>query len=196
WKGEYFANINLSGSPLLVRDDGDGSLNLAFGESSPSATCGLPADNFSARYTREVSFQAGTYRFQLFGDDGIRLYVDGALKIDKWINQAETKYEADIALAAGNHTLRVEHYEATGAAAARLFWNALNYLPVVNTIPNQSVRRGQSVDVAITASDGDNDPVTLSLSNAPSFITLINVNPAQRNATLRIAPPIGDNDQI
>ncbi|MEK7833232.1 MAG: PA14 domain-containing protein, partial [Acidobacteriota bacterium] len=191
-----FANINLSGSPLLVRDDGDGALNLAFGDNSPNSTCGVPADNFSARYTREVSFQGGVYRFQLFGDDGIRLYVDGVLKIDKWFNQSETKYEADIALTAGNHTLRVEHYEAAGAASARLFWNTLNYYPVVNNVANQTVVRGQSVDVVVTASDSDNDPVTLTLQNAPSFITLINANPAQRSATLRIAPPIGDNDQI
>ncbi len=197
WKGEYFANTNLSGSALLVRDDGDASLNMNFSESSPSSACGLPVDNFSARYTREVSFQGGVYRFQLFGDDGIRLYVDGVLKIDKWFNQGETKYEVDVALSTGNHILKVEHYEATGAAAARLFWNALNSNPVINTIPTQSVRRGEVVTVAVTATDADNDPVTLSLqSTVPSFITLINVNPAQRSATLRIAPPTGDSDQI
>ncbi|MFN0110394.1 MAG: Ig-like domain-containing protein, partial [Blastocatellia bacterium] len=194
WKGEYFAGINLAGSPLLVRNDGDGSLNLSFGEASPSATCGVPADNFSARYTREVNFSGGVYRFELFGDDGIRLYVDGQLKIDKWFPQGETKYQIDLTLGAGTHTLRVEHYESTGAAAARLFWNALNRFPTVNAIPNQSVRRGQTVDVTVTASDLDNDPVTLTLQNAPAFITLINANPAQRTATLRIAPPQGDTD--
>ena len=189
WKGEYFPNINLSGSPLLVRDDGDGSLNLAFGENSPSLLCGIPTDNFSARYTREVSFQAGLYRFQLFGDDGIRLYVDGQLRIDKWFNQGETKYEVDVALTSGNHVLRVEHYESSGSAAARLFWNALNYYPTINNVPNQAVRRGQSLDVVVTASDGDNDPVTFELSNAPSFVSLVNANPAGRSVTLRIAPP-------
>ena len=189
WKGEYYAGTNLAGSPLMIRDDGDASLNLSFSENSPSDACGVPADNFSARYTREVSFQAGTYRFQLFGDDGIRLYIDGALKIDKWFNQGETKYEVDVTLTTGNHTLKVEHFEATGAAAARLFWNTLNYAPTINTIPNQSVRRGQSVDVTVTANDTDNDPVTFELSTAPAFISLINANPAARSVTLRIAPP-------
>lgn len=190
WKGEYFPNINLSGSPLMVRNDGDGSLNLNFGEASPNLLCGIPADNFSARYTREVSFQAGVYRFQLFGDDGIRLYINGQLRIDKWFNQAETKYEVDVTLTAGTHQLRVEHYEAGGAAAARLFWNALNYYPTINTIPNQTVRRGQSVDVTVTANDSDNDPVTFELLNAPSFVSLVNANPAGRSVTVRIAPPV------
>lgn len=189
WKAEYFANTNLSGSPPLVRDEGDGSLNLNFSESSPSTDCGIPEDNFSGRYTREVPFQAGVYRFQLFGDDGIRLYIDGVLKIDKWFNQGETKYETDATLTTGTHILKVEHYEATGAAAARLFWNALNYYPTINTIPNQSVVRGQSVDVTVTANDGDNDPVTFEMLNAPAFVSLVNANPTARSVTLRIAPP-------
>lgn len=189
WKGEYFPNIGLSGSPLMVRDDGDGSLNLAFGENSPNLLCGIPVDNFSARYTREVSFQAGVYRFQLFGDDGIRLYINGQLRIDKWFNQAESKYEIDVPLTAGTHQLRVEHYEASGAAAARLFWNALNYNPTINAIPNQTVRRGQSLDVVVTANDSDNDPVTFELVNAPAFVSLVNANPAGRSVTVRIAPP-------
>lgn len=189
WKGEYFANISLSGSPLMVRDDGDGSLNLAFGENSPNLLCGIPVDNFSARYSREVTFQAGVYRFQLFGDDGIRLYVDGQLRIDKWFNQSEAKYEVDLTLTAGNHLLRVEHFDSGGSAVARLFWNALNYHPTINAIPNQTVRRGQSVDVVVTANDADNDPVTFELSNGPSFVSLVNANPAGRSVTLRIAPP-------
>jgi chitinase len=45
------------------------------------------------------------------------------------------------------------------------------------------------LDVVVTASDGDNDPVTFELSNAPSFVSLVNANPAGRSVTLRIAPP-------
>lgn len=195
WKGEYFNNKTLTGSPLLIRDDGDGSLNLSFGESSPSSACGLPADAFSARFTREVPFQAGTYRFSAFADDGVRLFIDGELKIDKWMDQGETRYDVDVALGTGSHTLRMEFYENAGSAAARLFWNALNYVPVVNPIANQSVLRGQALDVPITATDGDNDPVTLTLENAPAFVTLINVDPAGRRATLHIAPPVGGADQ-
>jgi sugar lactone lactonase YvrE len=195
WKGEYFNNRDLAGSPLLVRSDGDGSLNLSFGQDGPSMACGLPVDNFSARFTRDVTLQGGVYRFSAFADDGVRLYIDGQLRIDKWIDQGETRYDVDVVLSAGSHALRMEFYERTGAAVARLFWNPLNYFPVVNTVANQTVRRGEVLDVLVTANDSDNDPVTLALENAPSFITLINADPATRKATLRIAPPAGGTDQ-
>ncbi|MDQ3010964.1 MAG: PA14 domain-containing protein, partial [Acidobacteriota bacterium] len=194
WKGEYFNNRNLAGSPLMIRADGDGSLNLPFGTNSPSTACGLPADNFSARFSRDVTFQGGVYRFSAFADDGVRLFIDGQLKIDKWIDQAETRYDVDVTLSAGTHTLRMDYYENGGGAVARLFWNALNYFPVVNNIPNQTVTRGQIVDVSIIASDSDNDPVKLTLDNAPAFATLINADTAARKATLRIAPPASGTD--
>jgi sugar lactone lactonase YvrE len=67
-----------------------------------------------------------------------------------------------------------------------------NSSPTVGNIANQTLNKGQVLDVQVSASDPDNDPVSFSLSNAPAFVTLINPNPAQRTATLHIAP--GAND--
>ncbi|MGE0887457.1 MAG: HYR domain-containing protein [Blastocatellales bacterium] len=191
WKGEYFANRNLSGNPSLVRNEGNGQLNLGFELNSPSEACGIPADNFSARFTRQVQLQGGVYRFSAFADDGVRLYINNELKIDQWMDQSETRFDVDVALTTGIHTLRMEFYENGGSAAARLFWSALNNYPVINAIQNQSVTRGQMRDVEITATDADNDPVKFELVNAPSFVTLVNIDQAARKATLRIAPPAG-----
>ncbi len=195
WRGEYFNNRTLSGNPVMVRDDGQGSINFGWVFDSPSASCGVNADNYSVRWTREVPLQGGLYRFTAYSDDGVRVYIDGELRLDKWFDQGETRYDFDAPVAAGKRLLRMEYYENTGGAAARLFWNALNYYPVIANLPNQTVRRGQAVEVEITASDPDGDPVTFSLNNAPSFVTLINANAAQRRAVLRIAPPAGDADQ-
>ena len=63
-------------------------LNFDFGTGSPGAACGLSAEYFSARWTRTVNFGAGLYRFSVTGDDGVRVYVGGQLKIDKWLLQA------------------------------------------------------------------------------------------------------------
>jgi sugar lactone lactonase YvrE len=196
WKGEYFSNRLLQGTPVLVRDDGTGSLNFSFGLGSPNTACNVPADNFSVRWTRTVNFDAGTYRFTAAGDDGVRLYVDNVIRIDQWKDQSESSFTADVQLTAGAHNLRFEFYDAGGLAVARLSWAALtvgNRAPVIETIPNQTVARGQISEVEIRATDADSDPVTFALENAPAFLTLTKANPAQRTATLRIAPPTGDN---
>jgi murein DD-endopeptidase MepM/ murein hydrolase activator NlpD len=131
WKGEYFNNRFLSGNPSLVRDDGAGALNFDWGPGSPDSSCGIGADNFSARFTRTVSFSAGTYRFSVTGDDGVRLYVDGVLKLDKWFDQGATTYTVDVPLSAGNHTLKLEYYENGGYAVAKLSWQLLNTPAVI-----------------------------------------------------------------
>ncbi len=120
WKGDYFNNQTLTGSPAMVRDDGAGFLNLNFGGASPSSSCGLGTDNFSARWKRTVNFAAGTYRFTASVDNGVRLYVDGQLKIDQWGNLPPNTYTADVAFTAGNHEIKLELVEYTGGASASL----------------------------------------------------------------------------
>jgi hypothetical protein len=131
WKGEYFPNLTLSGTPLLVRNDSNanGLLSYNWGSASPHPECGLPADNFSARFTRTESFSSGTYRFTVTADDGVRLYVDGVLKIDRWVDQASSTYTADVALRAGYHTVRVEYYERGVGAVISAGWASTLNLP-------------------------------------------------------------------
>ena len=45
--GEYFANMDLSGTPVVVRTDA--AVNFAWNSGSPAA--GMPANNWSARWT-------------------------------------------------------------------------------------------------------------------------------------------------
>ena len=121
WKGEYFANLTLSGSPSLVRDDGVSGLDFNWGTSGPNS-CGVGVDRFSARWTRTLSLEAGTWRFTVTGDDGVRLWVDEQLLVDRWIDQAPTTYTKDVSLAEGSHAVRLEYYENGGGALARLAW--------------------------------------------------------------------------
>lgn len=118
WKGEYWNNRTLNGVPALVRNDA--RLDFNWGTDAPYA--GLPGDNFSARWTRALTFDAATYRFRLTMDDGARLWIDNQLVIDEWRDGAERERTVDVGLAAGTHTLRVEYYESAGNARVRLTW--------------------------------------------------------------------------
>jgi hypothetical protein len=122
WKGEYFSNTTLTGAPAMVRDDGANMLSFVWGANSPAASCGLPADGFSVRWTRTLTLEAGRYRFVTMADDGVRLYIDGALKIDEWKTQAATEHVIELDLEAGSHTLVMEYYDVGGVAVAKLSW--------------------------------------------------------------------------
>jgi len=127
WRGEYFDNATLSGNPVVVRDDP--KIDFSWGVGSPAA--GIGGDAFSARWTRDLDLSAGTYRFSMTVDDGGRLWVNGQLLIDAWKVQSATTYSADISLPGGKIPVKMEYYESTGVATARLSWE-LASSPVTN----------------------------------------------------------------
>lgn len=118
WRGEYFDNRELAGTPVLVRNDA--KVEFFWGEGSPAAN--VPADRFSARWTRSVPLEAGDYRIYANTDDGVRLWVDNGLVIDQWNDGGRLRAGDVSGLAGGNHTLKVEYFEATGAAYASVWW--------------------------------------------------------------------------
>jgi hypothetical protein len=118
WRGEYYANISLSGSPFTVRDDP--AIDFNWGRSVPMA--GAPADNFSARWTRSLNFEEGLYRFHLQVDDGARLWLDEQLLLDVWQDGNLREAVVERQVGAGNHTLRLEYYEHSGDAVVHLWW--------------------------------------------------------------------------
>lgn len=118
WRGQYWSNATLSGSPALVQNEGTIDFNWGAG----SFAAGMPADNFSARWMRVASFDAATYRFHIVMDDGARLWVDENLVVDSWQDGGFRETAADVTLAAGAHLVRVEYYERGGDAQLRLWW--------------------------------------------------------------------------
>ncbi|MBK8988864.1 MAG: SH3 domain-containing protein [Chloroflexi bacterium] len=119
WRASYWNNRDLAGDPVLVRDES--SLDHVWNDESP----GYPvlADNFSVRWTRSVNFAtSGVYRFTATMDDGLRLWVNDAQVINSWNDSQAHTITADVYLAAGDHQLKVEYYEATGGAIAQLSW--------------------------------------------------------------------------
>ncbi len=118
WKGEYFGNRELQGNPVLVRDEPQ--IDFNWGEGRPAAN--LPADHFSARWQRRVSFEPGTYRFFLRIDDGARVYLDSQLILDAWEDGADRTINVDVTLPAGERALQVEFFESSGVARVGFWW--------------------------------------------------------------------------
>jgi hypothetical protein len=104
----------------------DPELNFDWGSGSPSSTAGITVDNFSARWTGKVQAQYNeNYTFYARSDDGVRVWVNNQLLIDRWVNQAPTEYGGTIALVAGQkYDIRVEYYEAAGGAVSQLRWSS------------------------------------------------------------------------
>jgi len=137
WKGEYFNNTTLSGAPALVRDDR--YLDHDWGTGSPAPGV-IGNDNFSARWTRTISGNPGTYQIILTSDDGSRLYVNNVLVIDNWATQATTSRSASYNYTGGPVQVRVEYYDQAGNANIELHLiNTGSGRPVEGVPPEQPV---------------------------------------------------------
>lgn len=118
-KGEYFPNNNLTGSPALTRTDS--TVNFNWGTNSPGS--GVPADNFSARWTGNITVGDQDAVLAATVDDGIRMYIDNQLVMDSWGPHDSATIEASTPLSKGTtHSISIEYNEASGNAVLSLKW--------------------------------------------------------------------------
>ena len=122
WRGEYFDNRTLKGTPSMVRDDA--VVNFDWGREAPAGV--VTADDFSVRWSGKQFFEAGTYRFRILVDDGARLWLDSTLLLDTWKDGAARELTADVTLARGTHDLKLEYYDRAGIARIRLAWEKIS----------------------------------------------------------------------
>jgi hypothetical protein len=105
---------------VLVRCEA--AINNNWGAGGPGEAIGV--DDFSVRWTGQITFSAGYYTFIARTDDGMRLRVDGVSIVDAWQLQGVTEYRANLQLGAGVHAVVVEYYENGGSAVAQVSWVA------------------------------------------------------------------------
>lgn len=122
WRGYYYDNQTLSGTPVLVQDDPNIDFNWGAGSPAPN----IPNDHFSARWVRDVTLDNATYLFYAYSDDGVRVYLDDTLIIDQWNNATDRVYFATASVGAGTYSLRVEYYEDVGDAQIKFSWGLRN----------------------------------------------------------------------
>ena len=134
WEGKYWNNRNLSGNPILVRQDGN--IDFDWGEGSPAS--GIGSDNFSVQWTQNANLPAGTYRFTATTDDGMRVWIDNVMIIDSWFDSQRHTITADVFLGAGNHNIVVQYYEAGGLAVAKMNYVLLGGNPTPPPVNDQT----------------------------------------------------------
>jgi hypothetical protein len=118
WQALYWDNPGLAGAPLVCQNVDE--LNLVWWDSRPTPS--LPVDQFSARFSRQVDFEGGAYRFRIGGDDGYRLFVDGEPILAEWFEHPYLESIHEMELSAGRHTVVVEYFDGPGPAQVGLDW--------------------------------------------------------------------------
>jgi len=123
-KGEYFSEPDLTGAPVLVRTDP--GVHFAWGTTGPGAP--LPGSRYSVRWSGDLEAAfTETYTISVYADDGVKLWFNGVLVVDKWFGQeaGSPRYTVKAALEAGQrYPIVMEYFFTSGSAVAELSWES------------------------------------------------------------------------
>jgi hypothetical protein len=128
-KGEYYNNPNLSGEPVLTRTDP--GIDFSWGAGSPDPNV-VNADAFSVRWRGELEIAfTEAYRFYAVTEDGVKLWIDDQLVINRWYVYRLNEYRSDpIELQAGQK-VSIEMWARdndetgeTNSATTQLLWES------------------------------------------------------------------------
>lgn len=120
WTARYFNGTTLSSLRTTRRER---EIDWDWGPESPDLS--IDSDRFSARWTgRLLPLYTEPTTFHVIADDGVRLWIDGHLAVDSWMDQVPTEFTATVPLVAGKPVdVRMEFYEQASSAQAKLLWS-------------------------------------------------------------------------
>ncbi len=165
--GRYFDNNRLAGIPRLTRVDP--RVDFHWTLNSPGR--GIPFDWYSVRWTGTVTAPTdGARTLAIEGNDGCRLWLDGALLIDNWVKRSYGTRVAPVNMAPGTaHELTLEYFESTGNARVKLMWDA-------GAPDSTAAARRKMEDAVALARDSDTAIIVAGLEEGEfrdrAFITL------------------------
>lgn len=124
WSATFFTDANLGGTGVPV--SGISGINFNWGQGAPSingvAVPGIGTDNFSARFVSTQSITPGVYNFIASSDDGIRVYINGALVLDKFVARPFTTDTISYTVTTTPVNLTVEYFEGIDQAQVQFQW--------------------------------------------------------------------------
>ena len=117
--GTYFNEDDLTNIALIRVDP---ELDFYWGSGSPDPS--MQYSSYSVVWEGEIESPVSeTITFTATTDDGVRLYVNNQIVIDRWQDQEATGWTGSIAMTAWTRVpIRVEYYEKGAYASARLEW--------------------------------------------------------------------------
>jgi hypothetical protein len=104
----------------LVQQAQETTINHDWGFPAPAS--GMPQNNFAAKWLGEFDFAGGNYIFDLTGDDGMRLWIDGEQVFNDWNDHSVTQHAVPVTLSSGRHSVMLEYYDHWEQAVAKLSW--------------------------------------------------------------------------
>ncbi len=138
---DYFDNVDLTGTRIRRIDP---AIDWNWGMNAPLP--GIGSETFSVRWTGTIAPRfSETYTFFTQTDDGVRLWINGVLVIDDWNDHALKENSASVQLVAGrSYNVRMEYYDRSGAATARLLWSSPNQPKQIVSPARLAARKGRT----------------------------------------------------
>jgi glucose/arabinose dehydrogenase len=122
--GFYHSNQDRTFNKPVTLTRLDETINFDWGGGSPDES--ISNNFFTVRWLGEITaLFSGYHTFHVTSDDGIRLWVNNFLLIDKWVPQGATEWTGVINLQQGQkYPIRLDYFEEAGAASVKLEWSS------------------------------------------------------------------------
>lgn len=195
----YYDNIDFTGTTVKRIDP---FISFTWNGFAPDTL--INADTYSVVWEGEIEPRySETYTFTMEHDDGARVYIDNNLVIDRYINGSRTT-AGTIALTRGQrYPIRIEYFENTANALARLRWSSFSQpdslVPITQLYSLQPYN--QTVFTPRSSPRGNVYPnqVIVSLStptNSSSVYYTTDGTDPDTNSTLYTAPFVVSTDTL
>lgn len=124
WSATFFNDTNLTTPVTTIANINGINFNWAGGGPvvNGAPVPGIGTDNFSVRFSSTQNITPGLYTFTAASDDGIRVFINGALVLDKFIARPVTTDAFSYTVTASTVNMTVEYFEGIDQAQVQFQW--------------------------------------------------------------------------